>query len=180
MRRGLALDPSKRGTGFKLETGWNGTALERFLKYCRFDPGTGCVIWIGGTTTGRGHTSPYGSFWFEGRRWFAHRWSAKFIHKQEIDGLTVDHCCPHISYPNTLCVEHTQPRTVGENSALMHQRRKDLVEQTIDERRFWIHAQVGLIEAPPVFEGELFSEVPMFNPPAWLGSIQPVLDDCPF
>lgn len=169
-----------KGNSFASAANKGMTPLERFLKNCRFDPGTGCVIWLGGQSMGRGHTSPYGAFWFEGKRWPAHRWSAKFIHKLEIDGLHVDHCCPHIPYPNTLCVEHVEPRTNAENVSLMHQRRKDLVEQTIDERRFWIHAQVGLIEAPPVFDGALFVEVPMFDPPAWLPQPQPVLDDCPF
>ena len=56
------------------------TPLERFIAKCRFEPRTGCVRWIGGKTSGRGNTALYGSFWFEGRRWFAHRWAAAYIH----------------------------------------------------------------------------------------------------
>ena len=153
--------------------------LERFLSFCRFDPGTGCVLWMGGQTTGRGHSAPYGSFWFEGRRWFAHRWAAKHIHGFDIDGLQVDHCCPHIPLPDTLCVQHVQPRTLLENIELRDQRRRDLAEQTIDDRRLWVYAQVGLVEPPATYH-DPFIEIPTFDPPAWLGLAQPVLDDYPF
>ena len=93
-------------------------ALDRFRSFCRFEPETGCVVWIGGTTAGRGHHVRYGSFWCERRRWFAHRWSAKHIHGLDIDELQVDHCCPNIPHPNTLCVEHVQPKTLLENREL--------------------------------------------------------------
>lgn len=53
-----------RGKGTK-------TALQRFAEKCAFDPVTGCVMWIGGTTHGHGNNAPYGSFW-DGKRWFAH------------------------------------------------------------------------------------------------------------
>lgn len=148
--------------------------MERFLRNCTFDPGTGCVIWTGGTTSGQGHNSPYGSFWFEGRRWFAHRWAAKHIHGQEIDGMQVDHCCPHIPYPNTLCVEHVQPKTLLENRELQTLRRNG---QTIDDRRHYVHVQVGLLQPRPDAP-EPFTEAPWFDPPSWLRG--PVVGDCPF
>lgn len=131
------------------------TPLERFRKYLRFDACTGCVLWTGGTTQGRGHTAPYGSFWFEGRRWFAHRWAAKYIHGIEIEGLQVDHCCPHTGgKPNTLCVEHLQAVTLLENVALQ-------------QRRHWIHTQVGILPTEPGYEEDP-EAVPFFLPPAWL------------
>ena len=93
-------------------------ALARFLEKCRFDPTTGCVVWIGGKSAGHGNTAEYGVFWDEGRRQFAHRWSAKHILGLDIDGVTVGHCCPHTGgKPNTLCVAHLKPETLAENVA---------------------------------------------------------------
>lgn len=131
----------------------SGDALKRFLDKCRFDPGTGCVLWIGGTTCGRGKTAPYPSFWYEGRRWFGHRWSAKFILGLEIDGMQVDHCCDmhsHLSHPNTLCVRHLQP-----------------LPPTVNRELQWIRVQVGLDPAPPVAEEQPFTDVPFYDPPIW-------------
>jgi len=123
-------------------------AIERFLEKCEFDPRTGCVIWVGGTTSGRGHSQPYGSFWFEGRRWFAHRWAAKYIHGQHIDDLQVDHCCP--CGPRTLCVQHVQA-----------------VPPAINRELQWIRVQVGLEPEPAVGEVEI-DEPPFYYPPDWL------------
>lgn len=135
------------------------SALERFKRKCRFEPETGCVLWTGATTSGRGHTAPYGGFWYEGRRWFAHRWAAKFIHGLDIDGFHVDHCCPNIPKPNTLCVEHLQARTPMENVALQHERRK-----------FFIHLQVGLIDSNEVYGPDIGHDMtlPYFIEPEWL------------
>lgn len=145
------------------------TPLARFLKYCRFDAGTGCVVWTGGTCSGRGHTSPYGAFWFEGKRWSAHRWAAKFIHGLEIDGLHVDHCCPHTGgLPNTLCVEHLQAVTNAENVKLQH-------------ARYWIHVQVGLEPEEPTWQDDP-DLIPFHEAPAWFlaGQTPLILDECPF
>ncbi len=46
----------------RMQPGYAGAPLERFLRNCQFDATTGCVLWTGGTTTGRGHTAPYGAF----------------------------------------------------------------------------------------------------------------------
>lgn len=132
--------------------------MERFAAKCRFDPGTGCVIWIGGTTSGHGHHHPYGSFWFEGRRWFAHRWAARYIHGQNIDDMQVDHCCPD-GVPHTLCVQHLQA-----------------VPPRINRELQWIRAQVGLDPAPPD-PLDPFEEVPFFDPPEWLAALQPQRKD---
>ncbi len=118
--------------------GYNGDALTRFLRYCRFDPLTGCTLWVGGTTAGRGHSARYGAFWFEGKRWYAHRWSAKFIHGLDITDRQVDHNCVErvgLAASNTLCVDHVQSITAAHNRELQ-----------------WIRAQVGLDPPPPSFD----------------------------
>lgn len=139
----------------RFEPGYNGTALERFVSRCQFDAGTGCVLWTGGTTQGRGHSAPYGSFWFDGRRWFAHRWSAKYIHGHEIEGLQVDHHCPNRLHPHTLCVEHVQPLTLHENRLLQTER-----------RRFYVLITKGY-EEPPPFDNSS-GDIPFFEEPVWL------------
>lgn len=126
------------------------TALERFLAKCRYDPCTGCVVWVGGKTRGRGKTSWYGSFWYQGRRWTAHRWAAKFIHGLEIDDLTVDHKCG-----NTLCQAHLQAIPGLVNAAF-----------------YWIRVEVGIFQPPPDLideDGALF-----YAPPPWFPAVLPI------
>lgn len=142
------------------------TPLQRFLSFCKFDPGTGCVIWMGGQTSGRGHSAPYGSFWFEGRRWFAHRWAAMHIHGHDIDGLQVEHFCPAREHPNTLCVEHVHPLPGALNRELQTLRGRG-PDQTTAERMNWIYVQVGL-ELPPPVDLDAFEGVPFYATPAWL------------
>lgn len=121
------------------------TAIARFAAKCRHNAATGCVEWVGGKTRGRGKTSWYGSFWFEGRRWTAHRWAARFVHGLEIDGLEVDHECG-----NTLCVHHLQAVTGPVNREL-----------------YWIRIEVGLEELPP--EDQPHDDGFPFHPePDWL------------
>ena len=148
-------------------------AMRRFLSFCRFEPETGCVVWTGGKTQGRGHHVPYPAFWFNNRRWFAHRWAAKYIHGLDIDEYQVDHCCPNIPLPNTLCVEHVQCLTLHRNRQLQ------------DERRKFIHIQVGVARYEDYY-GEAPDEagllVPIYDPPLWLPTEGPTHgnDDCPF
>ena len=121
------------------------------------------MLWEGGKTQGRGHSVPYGAFWFEGRRWFAHRWAAKYIHGLDIDGLQVDHCCsdrvPFLRQPNTLCVEHVAPLTLEENRWLQTER-----------RRQFVHLQVGLISYEDVYgpPDEGLDTIPYYIEPRWL------------
>lgn len=148
-------------------------ALLRFRAKCRFEPETGCVVWTGGVTMGRGHHAPYPSFWFDGRRWFGHRWAAKFVHGLDIDSYQVDHCCPHVPKPNTLCVEHVQALTPRAH------------QETTERRRTFVHLQVGLVPyddvygPTPVLDAEEL--IPFFTPPAWFaGTTGAIQDDCPF
>lgn len=120
------------------------TALQRFLAKCQFDAVTGCVLWTGGKTRGRGKTSWYGSFWYEGRRWTAHRWAAKHIHGLCIDQMDVDHkCC------NTLCQAHLQAVPGQENTAL-----------------YWLRVEKGIIDLPPPPVSDEYG-VPFYLPPPW-------------
>lgn len=135
-------------------------AIERFARFLDFDPATGCVVWTGGTTMGRGHSAPYGSFWFEGKRWFAHRWAAKYIKGIIIDGFQVDHNCPHTGgKPNTLCVEHLQAVTIHEHVAF-------------EQARKFIYIQVGLEEPDPVYVRDPNAR-PLYRPPEWFLRLRP-------
>lgn len=149
--------------------------MQRFLSKCQFQPETGCVVWTGAKTKGRGHHIDYGSFWFERRSWFAHRWAAKYIHGQVIEGFDVDHYCPALTIPNTLCVEHVRSETPERNRQLQTMRRM-------------IHLQVGLINYEDVYGPmhEDFVPIDTYDPPSWLGadharpSHRPDPDECPF
>ncbi len=155
------------------------TALERFLRYCQFDPLTGCVLWTGGTAAGRGNSARYGSFWYDRARWFAHRWAAKHIHGLSIDGLHVDHCCPldragpDLLKPNPLCVQHVQAVDPHRNGELRW------------ERQRWLLVQRGFEPAPDGYdEAGLARAVPFHAPPSWLRLDAGVMGadkaDCPF
>jgi hypothetical protein len=133
------------------------SAIERFVAKCRFDPGTGCVLWTGGQTSGRGHSAPYGAFWFEGRRWFAHRWAALHIHGLDIEYKQVDHCCPNIPKPDTLCVQHLQALPAVENREL----------QTLRQRQYWLLVGKGFEPPPGVFH-EPETRIPFFGRPQWM------------
>lgn len=160
-------------------------ALERFKAKCEFDATTGCVVWTGGTTRGRGNTATYGSFWYEGRRWFAHRWAAVHIHGLNVGGLQVAHCCPHTGgKPNSLCVQHVQAQSQLDNLAELHARRR-CVEQSNEERRYWLFVELGIEPPPPVFDpDELPGLVPFYEPPEWFRGPHyerdPDLSDVPF
>lgn len=150
-------------------------ALERFRAKCRFEPRTGCVLWTGGTTRGRGNTATYGSFWYDGRRWFAHRFAAAFIHGLNIDGLTVGHCCPWTpdGHPNTLCVEHLAGETLASNIAERNTRHATArkASQASGELQLWAFVERGLEEPPPVTDPGKPNPYtgPDLAPPEWLG-----------
>ena len=126
--------------------------LDRFRTKCRFDPGTGCVLWIAGTTSGQGNSLRYGSFWFAGRRWFAHRWAAKYIHGLDIYDKQVDHCCEPT--PNALCMQHLQAVPAAVNRELQWAR----VQGGFDGGQYYEPPR----PAPP------FVGVPFFTEPDWM------------
>ena len=181
---------AKRGTvnSSIVRTGVQGfiatlTPLERFRRYCQFDPTTGCVLWTGGTTSGRGNSTTYGSFWYEGRRWFTHRWAAIHIHGMEpehIAGHHVDHCCDLYRHggaeplaPNTLCVQHVRALTPRDNSLDRWARQQFA---TLTNGYGEAEPSYGGLQAPA-------PALPTYRPPAWLGVDSPVIsadDDCPF
>jgi len=161
------------------------SAIERFREKCQFQPETGCVLWIGGKTQGRGNSAVYGSFWFEGRRWFAHRWAGVFIHGLDLDGLQAGHNCPHTpdGHPNTLCVQHITGQTQLDNLAEQHARlAKIRADQSNDVRQHWLLVHRGYEEPEPTHDpATIAGTVPYFVPPAWLvGEVLPPIDDCPF
>lgn len=118
--------------------------IRRFVSKCRFDATTGCVLWVAGKTRGRGKTAWYGSFKYQGKRWSAHRWAAKYILGLEIDDLDVDHKCN-----NTLCQLHLQAVTKDVNSAY-----------------YWIRVEKGVFDLP---EPDAIDDdgIPYYWPPAW-------------
>lgn len=131
-------------------------ALRRFAAKIEVDPchgfeGTACVLWTGAKTCGQGKTIKYGALKYQGRRWFAHRWAAYFIHGQEIEGLQVDHRCNR-----ALCVQHLQAMTPEWNRELQ-----------------WIRVQVGIDENPRVqFSEDDEFPVPFFPDPEWYKAIK--------
>lgn len=148
-------------------------ALQRFAEKCAFDPHTGCVMWIGAQTAGRGHNEPYGSFWFEGESWFAHRWAAMHIHGHDITGKQVDHCCPF--GPSTLCVEHVKPESTEVNRQLQHLR-PGRAFQDLATKQYWLFVHIGIEKLPERFRIEKPADIPFadpgdfeeFEPPEWL------------
>lgn len=175
-RSGTALCP--RGPGGRLLPI---DALQRFASKCEFDATTGCVIWRGGTTQGRGNTPVYGSFWYEGRRWFAHRWAGVHIHGLALDGVQAGHTCP--CGPNTLCVEHVAAQSQAENLAELNGRlaERRAVAQSATERQYWLFVQLGIEREPEAPARDPADEVPFYDPPAWLRPyLSAPANDCPF
>jgi hypothetical protein len=155
-------------------------ALERFAEKCRFDPTTGCVLWTGGTTAGRGNSARYGSFWFEGSRWFAHRWSAVHIKGLALGENQAGHNCP--CGPNTLCVEHVTGQTQLENLDELNARLKAKAQQSSTDKQFWLFVSIG-IEPAPAVQAVDPEAVPFYEPPEWFKPFMPKQensDDCPF
>lgn len=164
-RTGLVLCPrDERGRVLAMDP------LRRFAEKCEFDPTTGCVLWRGGTTAGRGNTARYGSFWDAGRRWYAHRWAAINIHKLAIGDRQVGHCCP--GRPNTLCVKHVEPQTMAENLAEQRGRLGGVCRsQSNLDRQHWLFVERGYTQLADEPEDDL-DLVPFHSPPAWLRPFQ--------
>lgn len=177
---------AEAGKFAKGHPGWRGEAngqyrpaIERFVEKLAFDPFTGCVMWIGGTSAGSGHGPRYGVFWNDGRKEYAHRFAAREIHGFDIDGHQVDHWCP--CGPATLCVEHVKPETAQRNNELQHERPGRTPSQANYHRQYWLLVRKGVYEPEPLPE-RTPSEVPFYLPPAWLlpHLKKELVDDCPF
>lgn len=169
-----------RGNNFRA-AGLGKTALQRFAEKCEFNAATGCVVWTGSTSAGRGNTTRYGTFWAEGRRVFAHRWAAVHIHGIELGSYEAGHCCPH--GPNSLCVQHLEGQTKADNIAERN-RRVAKANQPAATRQFFLLKQLGFLEPEPASESPAgVPLVPFYEPPAWFRPyIKPkeANDDCPF
>jgi len=156
-------------------------ALQRFAEKCRFDPTTGCVLWIGGTSAGRGNSARYGRFCdADGQMVYAHRWSAVHIHGIALGDAQAGHCCPH--GPNTLCIEHVTAQTQLENLAEQSTRQKAKALQSSAEKQRWLFVSLGIDPAPPAFEVNS-DAIPFYDPPEWFKPFMPTTensDDCPF
>lgn len=172
--------PSMPGNKFACKANREKTPLERFAEKCVFDYSTGCVLWAGGTSTGRGNTTRYGVFWAEGRRVFAHRWAAVHIHGIALGSNEAGHCCPH--GPNSLCVQHLEGQTKAENIAERNTR-VARVNQDARARQFYLFQQLGIYQPEPEHDCPTSDTVPFHEPPAWLRPFiisESTNDDCPF
>jgi HNH endonuclease len=100
-----------------------GSTSERFLRYVRIQH-SGCWIWTGGRSRGKGNKKWYGSFWAEGKTWRAHIWSARFLGGLRAlkRGEHYDHTCN-----NSLCVNyhHLEIVTNQENTRRKVERRNE-------------------------------------------------------
>lgn len=176
--------PAPKGNKYGAVENRGKPALQRFAEKCVFDYSTGCVLWAGGTTAGRGNSARYGAFW-DGGPWRAHRWAAVHIHGLELGGDEAGHCCP--SGPNTLCVQHLTGQTKSENVAERNTRVANKGQQDALTRQMWLFRSLGIIEPEPENEArEIGSDaIPFFEPPTWLRPyIVPTPrendDECPF
>ena len=174
---------ARPGNSYRAQ-GLGKTALQRFAEKCVFDYSTGCVLWTGGTSTGRGNTTRYGVFWAEGRRVFAHRWAAVHIHGIDLGSNEAGHCCP--DGPNSLCVQHLEGQTKAENIAERNTRVAK-ANQDAMTRQAYLFLQLGIGGEPSEPETNSRAScdiVPFHSPPAWLRPyIKPPEnndDDCPF
>lgn len=167
---------TKRGTFGASEK----TALERFAEKCRFDPLTGCVLWTGGTSAGRGNTARYGRFWDGEEMVYAQRWACENIHGFKLGEHQGGHYCPY--GPNTLCVEHVRPQTQLENLDELNGRRKAKALQSSTDKQFWLFVTLGIEPAPATQEIDP-DAVPFHEPPEWFKPFMPKSendDECPF
>ncbi len=157
------------------------TSLERFAEKCEFDAATGCVLWIGGTTSGNGNSTRYGAFWDGGRRVPAHRWAAVNIHGIDLGTDEAGHCCPH--GPNSLCVQHLEGQTKANNIAERNTRVAK-ANQSAATRQFYLFKQLGIGEPEPESSAAEPERIPFYEPPAWFRPYMKMRetdnDDCPF
>lgn len=118
-------------------------ARERFIAKCEFMPGSGCVLWRGGTTSSRDRTERVGVFWDKGRKHLARRWAAEHIHAIDLFGGKE----VHVTCGDALCVQH-----VKAFSPLYPNRQfyvlRDLGYCDFDERAGPDHGNIPFHDAP--------------------------------
>jgi hypothetical protein len=170
-----------RGNRYHAAENRGKSALQRFAEKCEFDPATGCVLWTGGTSAGRGNTTRYGVFWDDGRRVFVQRWAAVNIHGIDLGANEAGHCCPH--GPNSLCVQHLEGQTKADNIAERNTRVAK-ANQTAATRQFFLFQQLGIGEPEPEFGGSAdVPVIPFYEPPEWFRPYfipKGSSDECPF
>ena len=79
--------------------------LTRFMKFV--DKTDSCWLWSGSKSR-----DGYGKFWFEGKKWLAHRLMYKHCHGELLNDLVICHTC------RNKCVnpEHLEQKTRSENN----------------------------------------------------------------
>lgn len=103
---------------------WDSADIARFLRLCYDDPRSGCLIWAGAKSRGRGNTAWYGSFTPTGCQAVrAHEFYAVavLVLRPQTELHHLDHTCP-----NSLCVCHVECVPISVNLKLR-----------------WIRIQVG-------------------------------------
>lgn len=104
---------------------WDAYDIARFLRLCAEDS-SGCLVWMGAKSRGRGNTAWYGSFTVKGKTVRAHKFYAVAVLGQRPQtGIHhLDHdCC------NSLCVRHVE-----------------CVPAMVNLKLRWIRVQVGIDE----------------------------------
>lgn len=138
---------------------WDHHDIARFLSRCTLDPSTGCLVWAGAKSRGRGKTIWYGSFHVSakpgipGKTVRAHKFYSVAVlgHRPKTGIHQLDHVCV-----NSLCVRHIACVPAYINRALQ-----------------WIRVQVGL-DSPPDYYAAVItrlslwvSENPRPDQPEW-------------
>lgn len=179
---------AQEGNGYRKE-GVGKTALERFAAKCRFDPVTGCVLWTGGTSSGRGNSTRYGVFWDGKKRVWSHRWAAVHIHGFDLGTDEAGHCCK--PSPNSLCVQHLEPQSKAVNTAernvrYWNMKRLENAVQDPTTRQHWLFRSLGILEPEPIPEVDkllkILDDFPFHTAPEWFVPFMPKVsnDDVPF
>lgn len=103
---------------------WDSSDIARFLRLCVEDHSSGCLIWAGAKSRGRGNTAWYGSFGPTGQNSVrAHKFYGVAVLglRPQTELHHLDHLCP-----NSLCVRHIECVPISVNLKLR-----------------WIRIQVG-------------------------------------
>lgn len=136
---------------------WDASDIARFLSYTVECPYTGCLIWAGAKSRGRGNTAWYGSFHMHPHSVRAHKFYAVAVL-----GLRPNSALHHLDHTctNSLCVRHVECVPISVNLKLR-----------------WIRIQVGL-DPEPDYDTAVRSRMQQFlieRGPLYFGSDAPFL-----